>query len=92
MDDVICSGNENSLVDCYHTAYDNCEHYEDAGVICSTPCEENGQIALFGGGTNMEGRVEICSNGAWNTVCDNYFHHVDATVICKQLGFPHEGA
>ena len=92
MDNVDCTGNEQSLIDCTHTTDHNCHHFEDAGVVCSTPCEHDGQLALFDGWTNMEGRIEICKNGVWGTVCDNEFDQVDASVICKQLGFPHEGA
>ena len=91
MDNVGCTGSEESLVDCSHTTNHNCDHSEDAGVVCNTPCEQDGQIALFGGWTNMEGRIEICDNGIWDTVCDDNFDNVDASVICKQLGFPHQG-
>ena len=38
MDDVQCTGNESSLTECRHKGWGNedCGHYEDAGVICST--------------------------------------------------------
>uniref|UniRef100_A0A3B3HF57 SRCR domain-containing protein n=1 Tax=Oryzias latipes TaxID=8090 RepID=A0A3B3HF57_ORYLA len=37
LDDVACSGNESSLTQCGHGGYGthNCDHSEDAGVICS---------------------------------------------------------
>ncbi len=37
-------------------------------------------------GTNpLEGRVEICLNSAWGTVCDGLFSMDDAEVICRQI-------
>ena len=36
MDDVACSGSEDRLIDCDHTAEHNCIHFEDAGVRCQT--------------------------------------------------------
>ena len=36
LDNVICTGSENSLLDCRYSP-NNCGHYEDAGVICPAP-------------------------------------------------------
>ena len=38
LDDVSCSGNESSIVDCEHRGWgvENCGHSEDASVICSS--------------------------------------------------------
>ena len=37
MDDVSCSGNENSLDLCSYKSISNCNHYEDVIVTCSSP-------------------------------------------------------
>ena len=48
-------------------------------------CTE-GEIRLAMGSNYTEGRVEICSQNEWGTVCDHMWGVNDATVVCRQLG------
>ncbi|XP_078382712.1 scavenger receptor cysteine-rich domain-containing protein DMBT1-like [Oculina patagonica] len=81
MDDVACIGGESNIDDCSHRGLrnHNCTHSQDVSVKCSS-------VRLANGGANY-GRVEVCVNGNWGTVCDDYWDINDANVVCRQLGF-----
>jgi deleted-in-malignant-brain-tumors protein 1 len=102
LDNVRCAGTETRLIDCPANALGtvNCGHTADAGVRCAaatptspgpttptTPTCTQGAIRLQGG-TATEGRVEICNNNIWGTVCDDIWGTTDARVVCTQLGLP----
>ena len=60
-------------------------------LLCNgdEPADENpvdGDVRLAAG-TAQKGRVEIFFEGDFGTVCDDRFSNVDATVVCRQLGF-----
>lgn len=90
LDNVQCTGNESKLIDCPASAIDthNCSHSSDAGVRCAV-CFQ-GAIRLQGG-TATQGRVEVCNNNIWGTVCDDRWDNTDAQVACRQLGLPFSG-
>ena len=62
----------------------------DAGIICN-----DGDVRLVNGSQPHEGRVEVCFNETWGTIC----HYISlwswnvsqADVICQQLGYSGAG-
>ena len=63
-----------------------------AGVIC-----RDGDVRLVDGSSRHEGRVEVCFNETWGTICDYIddnpwdWNITQADVVCQQLGYSGAG-
>ena len=51
----------------------------------------NHTVRLAGSSNIYEGRVELCINNVWGTICDDAWNALDASVVCRQLGFSPTG-
>ncbi|XP_055362527.1 scavenger receptor cysteine-rich type 1 protein M130-like isoform X1 [Betta splendens] len=81
LDDIDCFGYENGLIDCPHRGLGqhDCDHSEDAGVICS----EN--VRLVGGPNLCSGRLEVFHNDKWGRICSHNWSSKEAAMVCKEL-------
>ena len=59
----------------------------------------DGDVRLVDGSVDYEGRVEICFNRVWGTLCSSSIYYYlshwdldDAKVVCRQLGYQELGA
>ena len=50
-----------------------------------------GDVRLVNGSNQYEGRVEVCMNNSWHSICDDSWGGNDAIVVCKQLGYAYTG-
>lgn len=61
--------------------------YMDTEVLFTAVQCSHGEIRLVGGKVETEGLVEICIDDHFQTICDDFWDSLDATVVCRQLNF-----
>ena len=62
----------------------------DTCCVCPDDCED-GEVRLQDGTASSNGRVEVCQNGIWGSVCSSQWDDTDASVVCRELDYDPEG-
>ncbi|XP_022096153.1 scavenger receptor cysteine-rich domain superfamily protein-like isoform X2 [Acanthaster planci] len=93
-----CMGTESELSACSHRRISSeiCGKFKTAGVRCVNVSVFKGplpyEIRLTGTDQPNKGRVEVHLGDSWGTICDQSWGLKDATVVCRQLGYPYAAA
>uniref|UniRef100_A0A1X7TXL8 SRCR domain-containing protein n=1 Tax=Amphimedon queenslandica TaxID=400682 RepID=A0A1X7TXL8_AMPQE len=92
---IYCFRLRNNISSCYYygsfsssKCMTQCSSYY-IGIKCISSgdnCNE-GEVRLVNGTEEREGRLEVCANGVWGTVCSYSFTRAAAYIACKQLGY-----
>jgi len=87
LDSIRCTtGTEETIAECDHGDWRTyCLRDYEQGVSCLP----DDAVALFGGGSPREGRLEVYHNGIWGTVCRS--NDAATTVVCHSLGYKYNG-
>ena len=48
---------------------------------------EDGDVRLSGSTIEYTGRIEICFEAVWTSLCDQSWDLEDAMVVCRELGY-----
>ena len=100
-----CRGNETNLLNCSHNEYSLSVRFNfnnPVRIICQDnqttgghpPCH-SGSLRLGNytdDGRRLDGRIEVCAEGTWTTLCGTGGSSNYSSVVCKQiLGEPASG-
>ena len=83
----LCNRYQHIEIDCEGTCtiiYHCCSY-----SIHTVPCVD-GTARLSGSSLVNQGRVEVCINNTWETICGNLDAN-DKMIVCQQLGFSSAG-
>ena len=81
---VVCQGNFKYLGIMHNSLY-----IHPAQNTSKSDCND-WDLRVVNGTSVREGRVEICFNSAWGTVCNDNYGVADAQTLCSQLNFEGE--
>lgn len=66
----------------------SCTHDNDVGMFCVeemySECS-SGSVRLAGSDSTNEGRLEVCINDQWGTVCDDSWDERGANLVCRMI-------
>ena len=94
---VNCVGDEDTLFNCTYTKLSLQRSLQDytsiAAVLCQGSANQSnnsnectsGEVRLANSSNNIEGRVEVCTEKIWVSVCDSYWGRFETRLFCKQL-------
>ena len=100
LQSVNCVGDEDTLFNCAYREVSLQQslrgYISIAAVLCQRSTNSNrcisGEVRLANSSNNVEGRVEICTEGMWVSVCDGNWGRFETHLFCKQLlGHPAKG-
>ena len=84
---TICGHDSDAGVYCYGTVtYSNIKGLINLNISADN-CNEKDIRLVSAQPDGASGRVEVCLNRYWGTVCDDGWDSNDATTVCKQLGY-----
>ncbi|XP_019861772.1 PREDICTED: neurotrypsin-like [Amphimedon queenslandica] len=88
--DMSCSQSATSIKQCsltHYTKLSYCDARHTAAVRCHNCTEGSIRLIPYNSYSEDIGRVEVCVDGTWGSICYHYFTDNDAQVVCRHLGY-----
>ena len=80
---------------CYRALYNLSKCHVFANVVHAGISCRDGDVRLVNGSRPYEGRIDVCFNETWGTVCGSIspwsWNHSQADIVCRQLGYSQAG-